>query len=134
MAGWWQLDRLEGGWAGWLVGGPSLVRQHAKLTRHHLSAVVPKHKHASTSLMLILPLPNQPAACLLSIDVQPTLLFGSVAQALSAVGVAFGVGQAVFSASAKLCIRSLGSTEPISSIIFRCMRRRASWAGVGIDR
>lgn len=101
---------------------------------------------------------------------QPEFLFGAGAQALSAVGVAIGVGQvctdcrtgwnagqpwrsaawvrhaccmhghlvmlcslprpqppphtfasppqAVFSAAAKLCIRSLGSTEPVASIIF----------------
>lgn len=49
---------------------------------------------------------------------QPEFLFGAGAQALSAVGVAIGIGQAVFSAAAKLCIRALGSTEPVASIIF----------------
>ncbi|PRW58707.1 multidrug transporter isoform A [Chlorella sorokiniana] len=49
---------------------------------------------------------------------QPEFLFGAGVQALSAVGVTIGIGQAVFSAAAKLCIRSLGSTEPVASIIF----------------
>lgn len=50
-------------------------------------------------------------------DPQPEFLFGAGAQALSAVGVVAGILQAVFSASAKLCIRSLNSSEPVASII-----------------
>ncbi|KAI3437637.1 hypothetical protein D9Q98_000089 [Chlorella vulgaris] len=56
---------------------------------------------------------------------QPTFLFGEDTLALSTAGVAIAIAQAVFMASAKFCVRALGKSESVGSIML-------SMAGVSV--